>query len=113
MSAAPSAVAQRISGRPEELAKSVGLPAPSSRTKRFISSVRAAGARREKDSTLRAVRNFANCVSSCAQAAERRSRSAAEGASGELDLAETSAGEAAGRGGELVSGRELDSCARA
>src|SRR6185369_17733051 len=80
MSAAPSGVVQRIEGRPE-LEEKAGLPAPSSRTKRFISSTRAAGVRREKDSALRAVRTCSKRVSSWAQAAARRSRRATEGAS--------------------------------
>src|SRR6266849_6545840 len=99
MSAAPSGVLQRMSGRPDGLEERAGLPAPSRRTKRFMSSVRA----------LRAVRNFSNDGSSCAHAAASRSRRAAEGASGAGFRADGDGGAVAGLAEVSESGRELDS----
>src|SRR6478736_5988236 len=110
MTAAPSGVEQRMLGRPDGFAELAGFPAPSRRTKRFISSVRADKARWEKDSALRAVRNFENATSSWAHAAASRSRRAAEGASGAGALADD-ATDAERSEGVSMSGFELDSCA--
>src|SRR6266851_47658 len=109
MSAAPSGVLQRMSGRPDGLEERAGLPAPSRRTKRFMSSVRAVGASCAKDCALRAVRNFSNDGSSCAHAAASRSRRAAEGASGAGFRADGDGGAVAGLAEVSESGRELDS----
>src|SRR5215470_5387637 len=83
-------------GRPTGFADMVGLPGSLRRTKRFISFNRASAVSREKDSTLREVRNFLKATSSCEQAATSVSRSAAAGPEG---------------GGAATSPRELDSCA--
>src|SRR5215475_10984286 len=87
-------------GRPTELAEVFGLPRSLRRTKRFINSVRAVTVSLEKDSVLRAVRNFLKATSSCEHAAARTSRRA-------------EAGPAAAAGGRACTSppRELDSCA--
>src|SRR3984957_16716098 len=98
ISAAPAGVSQRTMGRPAGLAVTAGLPASLSRTNRFMKATRAAGAMRENDSLLRAVRKLANSFWLCEQAAFRTSRSAADGPFGEAAWA---------------AGFPLDSCAEA
>src|SRR5260221_2675102 len=74
ISAVPYGVVQLTMGRPAAFAVALGLPGSLSRTKRFMSSVRAAMVRRENDCAFRAVRNLVNATSSCEQAAESVSR---------------------------------------
>src|ERR1700676_908001 len=83
ISAAPAGVSQRTMGRPAGLAVTEGLPGSLRSTNRFMKATRAAGAMREKDSLLRAVRKRAKSFWLCEQAAVRTSRSAADGPFGE------------------------------
>src|SRR5208282_5162963 len=79
ISAAPAGVSQRTMGRPEGLVVTEGLPGSLSSTKRFMNATRDAGAIRENDSLLRAVRKRSKSFWLCEQAAVSTSRSAADG----------------------------------
>src|SRR6267378_2424410 len=105
ISVVTAGVWQRRMGRPAGFVEAVGLPGSLSRTKRFMSAMRAKGVMRAKACLLRAVRKRAKSIWLWEQAADRTSRRAAAG----VVVAD---GAAAGTVTAGALGWELDSWAK-